>query len=182
MRRMEKLALALCCLALAGLMAVGAWAVVEKGKPYDEYTDARPAFGYLRYETLAFAPTKKKNADKKAEQQEAAAPILEEVQTAVSYTGTQAGQCPVDARLQSLCYCAAAADASYTLADSEVTFLTYHEVLGKGYLWVTVDQSGTNAAGDTQTVWDDALCLVEVDPGDGGSFTVTDMVIAELKK
>ena len=81
--------------------------------------------------------------------------------------------------MQSLCYGNAVRDSSYTLADSEVTFVAYRELLGKGYLWLTVDQSVTNAAGETQTVWDGARCLVEVKPADDGTFTVTDMVIAD---
>lgn len=180
MRKLEKLAFLLCCLALLCVMGAGAWAVLDKGTAFDTYKAARPAFGYLRYETLSFAPTEKKEPEKFKEEQAAAAPVLEEVQTAVSYTGTQASQCPVDARLQSLCCSAAVPDPSYTLADSEATFLAYRELLGKGYLWVTVDQSAVDAAGKTHTVWDGALCLVEVKPADDGTFTVTDMVIAEL--
>lgn len=180
MRKLEKVAFLLCCLALLCVMGVGAWSVIDKGDAFDDYKDARPAFGYLRYETLSFAPTEKKDAAGFKAAQEKAAPVLEDVRTAVSYTGTQASQCPVDTRLQSLCYGNAVRDSSYTLADSEVTFVAYRELLGKGYLWVTVDQSVTNAAGETQIVWDGALCLVEVKPADDGTFTVTDMVIAEL--
>lgn len=178
MRKTEKLALALCCLALAALMAVGAWAVVEKGEVYDQYHDARPAFGYLRYETLAFAPVDKDEADKKAEQQEAAAPVLQAVQEAVTYSGAQA-QCPVAEKLRALCLFADSEPYAASVEGS-VTFLTYHKLLGKGYLWVTVDQSMTDEAGGTETVWDDALCLVEIDPGEDGSFTVTDLRLAEL--
>ena len=129
MRKLEKVAFLLCCLALLCVMGVGAWSVIDKGDAFDDYKDARPAFGYLRYETLSFAPTEKKDAAGFKAAQEKAAPVLEEVQTAVSYTGTQASQCPVDTRLQSLCYCNAARDASYTLADSEVTFVAYRELL-----------------------------------------------------
>lgn len=176
MRKIEKLALALCCLALAALMAVGAWSVIEKGTSYNQYRSVRSAFGYLRYETLAFAPDKKKDAEAFEEEKEAAGSALEVVRNAVAYNGARSA-CTIEAPLNTLCRFTD--DVAYTQVESDVTFLAYREVLGHGYLWVSVDQSCTDASGNELAGYDKALCLVEITPADNGTFTVDDVVIAE---